>query len=199
MTEQRELFRISVHRKGFLRRRGETTVCESYDLTAKGLQIVTETPLVVGEAVSLKFQLVEQVPPPTRNSRSQSLPRTLTRMEPARPYTRTHYRLAVSYPAMFSDRTVIGEATVTNLSVFGCTIRCRYTVPANRRLLLRLILPDQRESLPIDVAEVRWVKDNQVGLHFHHLERTADLRLHGFVWDRMVERLQTLAHQLASS
>jgi hypothetical protein len=31
------------------------------------------------------------------------------------------------------------------------------------------------------------------------LERTADLRLHSFVWDRMLERLQTLAHQLTSS
>lgn len=45
MTDQRGLFRISVHRKGFLRRRGDTTVCEIYDLTEKGLQIVTETPL----------------------------------------------------------------------------------------------------------------------------------------------------------
>ncbi|ALA57044.1 PilZ domain-containing protein [Nitrospira moscoviensis] len=187
MTEQRELFRISIHGKGSDRRRGETTVCEIYDLTEKGLQIVTETP--PRRAVS----------PPTRNSRSQSLPRTLARMEPARPYTRAHYRLAVSYPAMFCDQAVIGEGIVTNLSVFGCTIQCREAVPTNRRLLLRLILPDQRESLPIDVAEVRWVKDNQVGLQFHHLERTADLRLHGFVWDRMLERLQTLAHQLTSS
>ena len=120
-------------------------------------------------------------------------------MEPARPYTRAHYRLAVSYPAMFCDQAVIGEGIVTNLSVFGCTIQCREAVPTNLRLLLRLILPDQRESLPIDVAEVRWVKDNQVGLQFHHLERTADLRLHSFVWDRMLERLQTLAHQLTSS
>jgi hypothetical protein len=60
MTEQRQLFRISVHRKGFLRRRGETTVCEIYDLTEKGLQIVTETPLVTGETVSLEFQLVDR-------------------------------------------------------------------------------------------------------------------------------------------
>jgi hypothetical protein len=120
-------------------------------------------------------------------------------MEPARPYTRAHYRLAVTYPAMFSDRTMIGEATVTSLSVFGCTLQCRGAVPTNRRLLLRLILPDRRESLPINVAEVRWVKDHHMGLQFHQLEREADLRLHGFVWDRMLERLQALAHQLTST
>ena len=60
MTDQRGLFRISVHRKGFLLRRGDTTVCEIYDLTEKGLQIVTEIPLVVGEAVALEFQLIDR-------------------------------------------------------------------------------------------------------------------------------------------
>lgn len=59
--DQRELFRISVHRKGFLRHRGDTTVCEIHDLSEKGLQIVTETPLVVGETVALEFQLVDHL------------------------------------------------------------------------------------------------------------------------------------------
>lgn len=61
MSDQRGLFRISIHRKGFLRRGGEATVCEIYDLTEKGLQIVTETPLKVGETVELEFQLVDRV------------------------------------------------------------------------------------------------------------------------------------------
>jgi hypothetical protein len=61
MSDQRELFRISVHRKGFLRRRGDTTVCEIYDLTEKGLQIATEIPLTVSETVALEFQLVDRV------------------------------------------------------------------------------------------------------------------------------------------
>lgn len=60
MNDQRELFRISVHRKGFLRRNGNTSVCEIYDLTERGLQIVTETPLVVGETVALEFQLIDR-------------------------------------------------------------------------------------------------------------------------------------------
>lgn len=60
MNEQRELFRINVHRKGFLRRLGNTSVCEIYDLTEKGLQIVTETPMFVGETVALEFQLVDR-------------------------------------------------------------------------------------------------------------------------------------------
>ena len=115
-------------------------------------------------------------------------------MEPARPYKREHYRLPLSaaYPAMFSDQATIGEGTVTNLSVFGCTIECTGAIPDNTTLLVRLLLPDRKESLAIEQAEVRWVKGNRVGLQFGKLGRDADLRLHIFVWDRMLERLATL-------
>ncbi|MBH0190582.1 MAG: PilZ domain-containing protein [Nitrospira sp.] len=115
-------------------------------------------------------------------------------MEQTRPYQREHYRLPlpVSYPVMFSDAATIGEGLVTNLSVFGCTIECADTVPKKTTLLLRLLLPDQKKSLPIEQAEVRWVRGKQVGLRFGHLERAANLRLHLFVWDRMIERLQSL-------
>ena len=115
-------------------------------------------------------------------------------MEPARPYKREHYRLPLptAYPAMFCDQATIGEGTVTNLTVFGCTIECAGVVPDNTTLLVRLLLPDRKESLAIEQAEVRWVKGNLVGLQFGRLERDADLRLHNFVWDRMLERLATL-------
>lgn len=115
-------------------------------------------------------------------------------MEQIRPYQREHYRLPllVSYPVMFSDAATIGEGLVTNLSVFGCTMECVDTVPEKTTLLLRLLLPDQKESLPIEQAEVRWVRGKQVGIRFDHLGRAANLRLHLFVWDRMIERLQSL-------
>lgn len=118
-------------------------------------------------------------------------------MEQVRPYQREHYRLLlpISYPVMFSDSATIGEGLVTNLSVFGCTIECADTVPEKTMLLLRLILPDQKGSLPIEQAEVRWVRGNQVGIRFGYLERAANLRLHLFVWDRMIERLQSLKRE----
>jgi hypothetical protein len=39
---------------------------------------------------------------------------------------------------------------------------------------------------------VRWVNGTRLGLQFQELERKVDLRLHGFVWDRMLERLQVM-------
>ncbi len=113
-------------------------------------------------------------------------------MNTKRPDVREHYRLTVSYPVMFSDTCKIGEARVSNLSVSGCTLDCTSDLPDNEILNLRLILPDDRESLPIDRAQVRWVNGTRLGLQFQELERKVDLRLHGFVWDRMLERLQVM-------
>lgn len=134
--------------------------------------------------------------PPTRN-RPWTEPHARLHfiMQQTRPYKREHYRLAVTYPAMFSDAETIGEGTITNLSVFGCTMECADTPPEQRTLLVRLILPDQKESLPIEVAEIRWVKGRQFGLQFNQLERKANLRLHGFVWDRMLDRLRAIKEQ----
>jgi hypothetical protein len=113
-------------------------------------------------------------------------------MEHPKTYRREHYRLPVTYGVLFSDNAVVGEGKVTNLSVFGCTIETPTPVLPDQRLAMRLILPDKGESLPIDVAEVRWANGNKVGVKFVQVERAANVRLHGFIWDRMVERFESL-------
>lgn len=118
-------------------------------------------------------------------------------VETVRPYLRHHYRvlLPVPYPVMFSDAQLIAEGTVMNLTVFGCAIECTETFPKGTELRVRLILPDQAHSLSVEEAEVRWVQGNRMGLQFHKVERAADFRLHGFVWDRMVERFRTIVQE----
>jgi PilZ domain len=122
-------------------------------------------------------------------------------MEQTKPYQRAQYRLPLptAYPVMFAGNTTIGEGTVTNLSVLGCTIECTTVPPHATNLLLRLILPDQKESLPIEEAEVRWIDNQRIGVEFRKVERAANLRLHGFVWDRMLERLQSITQQRTAS
>ena len=115
-------------------------------------------------------------------------------MEFTRTYSRQHYRvpLAVQYPVMLSATDTIAEGKVTNLTVFGCTIECPEALEKGAALQVRLILPDQAQSLPVEEAEVRWVQGNRMGIQFHKVERAADFRLHGFVWDRMVERFREI-------
>ncbi|HSB46333.1 MAG TPA: PilZ domain-containing protein [Nitrospira sp.] len=120
-------------------------------------------------------------------------------MDEVRPYHRGLYRLPVTYPAMYCMVSTVGEGTVTNLSAIGCTIETDQPLPEDQRVALRLLLPDKLESLPIDDAQVRWVKGTRAGVEFLQVQREANLRLHGFVWDKMIERIQTIQQQRSSA
>jgi len=120
-------------------------------------------------------------------------------MDDVRPYHRGLYRLPVTYPAMYCVVSTVGEGTITNLSALGCTIETDEPLPEDYRVALRLLLPDHRESLPIDEAQIRWVHGIRAGVEFVQVEREANLRLHSFVWDKMIERIQTIQQQRSSA
>lgn len=120
-------------------------------------------------------------------------------MEQARPYQRSLYRLPVTYPAMYCVTSTVGEGTIRNLSAMGCTIEADQPLLVGQNVALRLMLPDQHESLPIDEAHVRWVHGNLAGIEFVEVERTANLRLHGFIWDGMVKRFHAIQQKRAMS
>ena len=120
-------------------------------------------------------------------------------MEQTRPYQRSLYRLPVTCPAMYCAMSIVGEGTITNLSAVGCTIATDQPLPADQNVTLRLMLPDQRESLQIDEAQVRWVHGNLAGIEFIQVEPTANLRLHGFVWNGMVQRFHSIQQKRATS
>jgi hypothetical protein len=120
-------------------------------------------------------------------------------MDEISPYHRGLYRLSLAYPAMYCMKTTVGEGTITNLSAMGCSIQTDEPLFTNQQLALRLLLPDKPDSLPIETAEVRWVRGTRAGVEFVQVEREANLRLHSFVWDRMLERIQLLQQQRAAS
>ena len=72
-------------------------------------------------------------------------------------YHRGLYRLPVTYPAMYCGMLTVGEGTITNLSAVGCTIETDQPLLADQDVALCLLLPDRHESLPIELAHVRWV------------------------------------------
>ena len=57
MSDPRRHFRIPVNRQGFMRRNGATSLCTLVDLTTQGLQISTDSPLLVGDRVEIECQL----------------------------------------------------------------------------------------------------------------------------------------------
>ena len=125
--------------------------------------------------------------------------RLCSTMEQTRPYQRSLYRLPVTCPVMYCVLSIVGEGTITNLSAVGCTIETDQPLLTEQNVAMRLMLPDQHESLPIDEAQVRWVHGNLAGLEFIQVERTANLRLHGLVWDGMVQRFHSIQQKRATS
>jgi hypothetical protein len=120
-------------------------------------------------------------------------------MNDIRPYHRGLYRLPVLCPAMYCMVSTVGEGRITNLSALGCTLETSEPLSPNRSLALRLLLPDRPDSLPIEIAHVRWVNGTRAGIEFTQVDRTANLRLHTFVWDKMVERIHTIQLQRTPS
>ena len=120
-------------------------------------------------------------------------------MDEVRPYHRGLYRLPLTYPAMYCMASTVGEGMITNLSAVGCTLETDQELSEDQSVALRLILPDKLESLPIETAHIRWVKGNRAGVEFIQVDREANLRLHGFVWDKMVERIQTIQQSRTAS
>lgn len=123
------------------------------------------------------------------NSPQPPTPVTLcSTMQQTKAYHRGLYRLPVTYPAMYCGISTVGEGTITTLSAIGCTIETDQPLRADQDVALCLLLPDQHESLPIELAHVRWANAKQAGIEFVQVEPTANLRLYGFVLDQMVER-----------
>lgn len=118
-------------------------------------------------------------------------------MDDIRPYHRDLYRLPLTYPAMYCVTSTVGEGTITNLSAVGCLIETDEPLFTGQQVALRLLLPDKSESLPIGAAKVKWVDGKRAGVEFVEVDREANLRLHSFVWDRMIERIQALQQQRA--
>jgi hypothetical protein len=120
-------------------------------------------------------------------------------MEQTRPYQRSLYRLPVACPVMYCVISTVGQGTIRNLSAVGCAIEADQPLLAGQSVALRLLLPDQSESLPIDEAHVRWVHGNLAGIEFIQVERTSNLRLHGFVWGGMAQHFHSLQQNRATS
>jgi hypothetical protein len=120
-------------------------------------------------------------------------------MDDIRPYHRGLYRLPSTYPAMYCVKAAVGEGTVSNLSAVGCSIETDEPLLKDQQVALRLLLPDRRESLPIGAAQVKWVDGSRAGVEFIEVDREANLRLHSFVWDKMIDRIQFLQEQRMAS
>lgn len=96
-------------------------------------------------------------------------------------------RVATSFGLMYSavdanaNDVLIGDGTVTDLSLGGLGIRGNCSVKAGMELTLFLYLPDGDDPLFIVETYVAWTSGRQFGVRFHQLSLQEGKRLHTFL------------------
>ncbi len=103
---------------------------------------------------------------------------------------RTSPRIRVSYPAVFFGDRMVGEGSVTSLSLTGCAIRTIMFVKKDSDLELRFPMPDHRAPVVVSLAKVRWGVVGKFGLEFvrvpsedrARISRLIKPHLFRFVW-----------------
>jgi hypothetical protein len=89
---------------------------------------------------------------------------------------RSSQRYLAGYPVIFGGAPFVGEGTVTNLSMNGCSIVGDRTVLVGSFVKLSVILPGLGQSLFIELGQVRWAESNVFGVEF--LRMSALTRYH---------------------
>jgi PilZ domain len=98
---------------------------------------------------------------------------------------RSYHRYPVTFPVIFGGAPFVGEGTVADISLTGCSVTCGRTVLTGSYVRLSLILPDPTTSLFIELGKIRWARGNQFGVEFirlptltrHRLDRVIDEQL----------------------
>lgn len=98
-------------------------------------------------------------------------------------YHRKNQRVDVNFGGTFAGEVFAGQGTITNLSVGGCSIESKITLPAQSVVGLKIELPDSQWPLEIERAVVRWVRGNTFGLEFETLSKPDTTRLQHLLCD----------------
>jgi hypothetical protein len=80
--------------------------------------------------------------------------------------SRSSHRYPVTYPVIFRGAPFVGEGTIADLSLTGCSIVCDRTALTDSYVKLSVIFPDPTLSLFIELGKIRWVRDNVFGVEF---------------------------------
>lgn len=103
--------------------------------------------------------------------------------------SRAYHRYPVTYPVIFGGAPFVGEGTVSNLSLTGCSVVCERTVLTGSYVKLSVILPDPTLSLFIELGKVQWAHENAFGVEFIRLPTIARHRLDLVVWEQLTAQL----------
>jgi len=95
---------------------------------------------------------------------------------------REYERIQVQYKVHFRPTFAKKDArpvqgTISALSIRGCTINTRVSVPKGDSLCLQLEVTDQDRPIQIDAARVRTVNETKIGVAFSRIRPEEETRL----------------------
>lgn len=96
-------------------------------------------------------------------------------------FQRSRDRLGIVCPVMFAGAPFIGEGFIHNLSQAGCRVECDRAVREGSYVTIRVLLPDNARSLIVELAAVRWVREQCFGVEFLRLPASEQTRLEQFL------------------
>jgi len=102
-------------------------------------------------------------------------------------YSRTYHRFPLFYPVIFGGAPFVGEGSLTNLSLMGCSVMCDREVLCGSDVRVSVLLPNQTPSLSIDLGTIKWVQGHQFGVEFLRLPLEARQRLNSTLRIELIE------------
>ncbi len=85
----------------------------------------------------------------------------------------------------------MGEGTLANLSLTGCSVTCDRTVLRGSYIKLSVLLPNPAGSLLVELGRIRWVRAQSFGVEFIRLPTIARQRLDRAGWKQLSSMLES--------
>jgi hypothetical protein len=86
-------------------------------------------------------------------------------------------RVLTGFPVIFASESFVGEGTVDNVSVPGCSIVSDKIVKPGTYLEMKVLMPDNAPSLCVELAKIRWRKGRRFGVEFIKMPGVDQVRL----------------------
>lgn len=106
-------------------------------------------------------------------------------------YSRIYHRFPLWYPVIFGGAPFVGEGSLTNLSMRGCSVLCDRTVLCGSDVRVSVLLPNHTSALSIDLGTIKWVQGQLFGVEFLRLHHEAQQRLNRMLRIELIEILET--------
>jgi len=102
---------------------------------------------------------------------------------------RSSERFLMTCPVIYGGAPFVGEGSLLNLSLTGCSVTSDRAVLAGSYIRLSVVMLGHTSSLRIELGKVRWVRSHAFGVEFIRLPMLSNQHLDRVIWERLIRSL----------